>query len=589
MQHFLIENNAKTWFAFAQEGSSTLGRDPNQANVVIEDDSISPIHARIIHRGNDWKIEDLGSLEGTYLNKKALQVGAAAVLVHGDQVSVGFRDYFFSAYPPLSRSDIALPSEEITLQEMARSERLEKGDAEHSVWLVRALERFLAIDKDRERYVRDVMDVFSHLFFPAHRVFAFEEEVWSSGLREGDAYTEMLLHEARFQTSALAFRSAVSEESGYRAMYAPLVLQDLVRGYLCLIAPTEGRLWSEQEVGFFAALVRLLGQGFSTLALLQRAQEDREVLHLNLVGIAPEMQSLKIRLLQTARQELPVLVVGEDGVGKSRIARAIHQASTRRQSPLMVLNAANFPKELFELALCGAVAEPPHQPSPRQGKVELAEGGSLLIEEIGEIPLGIQPTLLALVKSQEITPIGASEGRPCDVRLLATSSVTFNELLQQQRLIPELAEVFQKNCILVPPLRHRREDIPQLFRAFLARLGEEEGLPTAVVSDEAIALLKDHRWSMNIRELRSVVAGCFYELDPEHPIVDADLVQRVLQQKTAAANGQHSLLEKEVRALEVRLIQEAVMAANDDINEAAESLGISLVVLRRKMRKLGIG
>ncbi len=255
----------------------------------------------------------------------------------------------------------------------------------------------------------------------------------------------------------------------------------------------------------------------------------------------------------------------------------------------MVLNAANFPKELFELALCGAVAEPPHQPHPRQGKVELAEGGSLLIEEIGEIPLGIQPTLLALVKSQEITPIGATEGMACDVRLLATSSVTLNELLRQERLIPELAEIFQKNCLIVPPLRHRREDIPQLFRAFLARLGEEEGLPTAVVSDEAVALLKNHRWSMNIRELRGVVADCFYELDPEHPIVDAELVQRALQHKTASTDGQHSLLEREVRALEVRLIQEAVMAANDDINQAADALGVSLVVLRRKMRRLGIG
>jgi len=589
MQHFLIEINAKTWFAFAQEKSSLLGHDPKQADIVIEDDSVSPVHARIVYREEGWQVEDLGSTEGTYLNKKALPSGSSHPLAHGDLLSVGFRDYFFSAFPPLSRIDIKLPAEDITAPMTGGGERLQGDDAERSVRLVRALERFLAIKQDNDHYVQDAMDVFARFFRPAHWVFAFEEQVWSSGLREGDTYTEILLHEARFQTSALAFRSAASEENGYRAMYAPLFLQDLARGYLCLIAPADGPLWNDQEVAFFAALMRLLGQGFSTLALLQRAQEDREVLHLNLVGIAPEMQSLKIRLLQTARQELPTLVVGEDGVGKSRIARAIHQASTRRQAPLMVLNAANFPKELFELALCGAVAEPPHQPHPRQGKVELAEGGSLLIEEIGEIPLGIQPTLLALVKSQEITPIGASEGMACDVRLLATSSVTLNELLRQERLIPELAEIFQKNCLLVPPLRHRREDIPQLFRAFLARLGEEEGLPTAVVSDEAVALLKNHRWLMNIRELRSVVADCFYELDPEHPIVDAELVSRALQHKTAPSDGQNSLLEREVRALEVRLIQEAVMAANDDINEAADALGVSLVVLRRKMRRLGIG
>ncbi len=316
MQHFLIEINAKTWFAFAQEKISLLGRDPKQADIVIEDDSVSPVHARIVYREKGWQVEDLGSTEGTYLNKKALPSGSSHPLVHGDLLSVGFRDYFFSAFPPLSRIDIELPTEDTTAPMAELGEQLQGDDAERSVRLVRALERFLAIKQDNDHYVQDTMDVFARFFRPAHWVFAFEEQVWSSGLREGDTYTEMLLHEARFQTSALAFRSAASDESGYRAMYAPLFLQDLVRGYLCLIAPAEGQLWNDQEVAFFAALVRLLGQGFSTLALLQRAQEDREVLHLNLVGIAPEMQSLKIRLLQTARQELPTLVVGEDGVGK---------------------------------------------------------------------------------------------------------------------------------------------------------------------------------------------------------------------------------------------------------------------------------
>ncbi|MCB9640681.1 MAG: sigma 54-interacting transcriptional regulator [Myxococcales bacterium] len=582
MLHYLIELNANTWFALSPEKDLVLGHDPAQSTLTLKDDSISAQHARFVFQDGTWFVEDLGSEECTFLKKKALEVGTRYPLVHGDRVSFGFRDFFFSSHAPL-----------------LRAEEKEEGDTtpetwgalpaeEQPRWLAQALQPFFVLEQSTEEYVQGILSVFEKIFAPACWIFALEDRVWSHGIEKDDAFAEMILREARFRTAPLSFRTAVhSDESGFRAMYAPLLLQELARGYLCLLAPSEQKPWSEGDFTFFGALSRLMGRGFSTLELLQRAQEDREVLHLNLVGIAPEMKSLKIRLLQTARQEQPALVIGEDGVGKSRIARAIHQASARRQAPLMVLNAANFPKELFELALCGAVADPPHP--GRVGKVVLAEGGSLLIEEIGEVPLGVQPTLLGLIRTGEIMPMGAEESVVCHVRLLATSSVPLNELLRQERLIPELAEIFQEQTILVPPLRQRREDIPQLFRAFLARLGEEEGLPTAVVSDEAVSLLKNHRWSLNIRELRSVVGRCFYELDPEHPVVDAELVQRILLEKERADGEQESLMEQEVRSLEIRLIQEALMAANDDVNEAANALGVSLVVLRRKMRRLGIG
>ena len=391
---------------------------------------------------------------------------------------------------------------------------------------------------------------------------------------------------------ALAFSSILNPEQGkFVAFYAPIFLEDLARGYLNILAP-EDSTWSDEEFVLFAYLAKFASRGVTSFQALRRAQEDREVLHLNLVGIAPAMQALKIDLLRVARQKEPVLVTGEDGVGKSRIARAVHQASERRQAPLMVLNAANFPKEIFEAAIFGTVEENDEGKSVEKiGRVTLAEGGSFLIEEIGELPLGVQPSLLALIKSQSYVPIGADEPSTTDVRILATSSLELNELEVQGKIIPELAEIFKGSSLVVPPLRNRKEDVPQLFRAFLGRFGEEEGLPTCVVSDDALSLLKNHRWNQNIRELRKVVSRCFYELDPDRPIVSEELIRRVLAECVEEENmpARPGKLQMEVMKVEHRVIQEALMAANDDVVEAAKELGLSLVVLRRKMRALGIG
>ena len=589
MNMCLVELNGTRWFSFGDKQLIKVGRDEESVDFFIDDDSVSSIHAQLSTQGDKWFVEDLGSLENTFLNGKALEAGEKVVITDGSNLTFGFAEFILIHRAPVDLvPDDKLPK----LPDISVDKWQDLSLSLRALCLLDQVSELLEHTLDTESFVEAFLDVIKTIFDVEVSVLALEDQLHLRGLEKNDAFAESILRKARFQMKALAFSSTLHPEQGkFVAFYAPIFLEDLARGYLYILAP-EDSTWSDEEFVLFAYLAKFASRGVTSFQALRRAQEDREVLHLNLVGIAPAMQALKIDLLRVARQKEPVLVTGEDGVGKSRIARAVHQASERRQAPLMVLNAASFPKEIFEAAIFGTVEENDEGKSVEKiGRVTLAEGGSFLIEEIGELPLGVQPSLLALIKSQSYIPIGAGEPSTTDVRILATSSLELNELEVQGKIIPELAEIFKGSSLVVPPLRNRKEDVPQLFRAFLGRFGEEEGLPTCVVSDDALSLLKNHRWNQNIRELRKVVSRCFYELDPDRPIVSEELIRRVLAECVEEENmpARPGKLQMEVMKVEHRVIQEALMAANDDVVEAAKELGLSLVVLRRKMRALGIG
>lgn len=594
---YLIELNGQHWFSLVEQETIVIGSNPEQASVCIDDDSIDACHAVISVSLDDgtWWLDDLGSQDGTYLQGEELLAGHKQKLKDGVRVGLGLREYLFSSRPPLFLSKACIA--EVPGQDAALSPLSGEGHSlsPNAMQLLHRISDMFDFASDADAFLRNFCHVLHELFLPERIVIAMGDTLHvEGGEEEDDPLAELILHQARYQMKALAFSSAEEvdcEKQPLRvsAMYAPVLIEQLLQGYIYLLAP-EGHDWNPSAFSLFALLGQLASRGLTGFQVLQRAQEDREVLHLNLVGIAPEMQRLKTELLRVSQHDDPVLIEGEDGVGKSRIARAIHQSSARRQAPILVLNAAQFPTELFEMELCGSIGEVGGILRTKVGKLDMAEGGSFLIEEIGELPLGVQPMLVALLKSGKYMRVGGEELRSANVRILFTTTTPIRELLNQERLIPELEQVLHPNTLQVPSLRQRKEDIPQLFRSFLGRFGEDEGLPTCVVSEEALEHLKNHRWRYNIRELRDIVARCFYEVDPVHPIVDEPVIIRVLEAHTASQQiVREDVLGKKVRELEHRMIQEALMAANDDLQEAAKALGISRVVLWRKMRSLAIG
>lgn len=595
---YLIELNGQAFLVLESGAEYTLGSSKEQADWVLEDDSVAPAHATLSYANGSWWIDDLESHDGTYVCGSELTPGHKKQLHDGDRIGLGLKEYVLSVRPPLFVSHIEIPTASDALS-LALSSTPDVSSmpltlsCEQWLLLFGQLTQLLKSSSDTGSFIDAFLDTVGQLFEPERVVFAFEDELYTRGCTQDDALATLILNQARFQMKTLAFveQDQIEQPKGQiSAFYAPISIDELIRGYIYILSP-KGHEWNAETYTLFERLAEFASQGVTSFQELRRAHEDREVLHLNLVGVAPEMQRLKTDLLRFAQNDLPILIYGEEGVGKSRIARAIHQASGRKQSPLLVLNAAHFPKELFEVELCGSITTNTEGIlRTRVGKIDLAEGGTFLIESLDALPLGIQPTLLALLKSGQYTRVGGEEVRRANVRMLFTSSVPIRELLQSEKLIPELASLLMSNTLQVPSLRYRQEDVGQLFRAFLGRFGEEEGLPTCVVSEAALLHLKNHRWTYNIRELRDIVARCFYELDPEHPVVDEALIVRVLEAHTASCAKEHpDVLGSKVMALEHQLIQEALMAANDDLQEAAKALGISRVVLWRKMRALAIG
>lgn len=588
MSIFLVELQGNKWFPLNPDNSSLLiGSDDTKADLVLKDDSIAPGHANLLYKEGQWWVQDLHSADGTYLNGKELEAGHTKAINVGDRIGLGLGEWMLTKREPLAPMDVSASQDLLeTPSDLDKSKPLDllEQAMHHIDQLVRhRLASHLIIDK--------FLNMLQEIFEPEVVVLSLGNQLYLRGIDDQDPHGEWILNFVRFQTQPIAFRSAVSSQAQeLTCLYSPILFDDLVQGYFYIWAPPK-RHWSRQEFSSLISLGTLFSHLIYTQQNLEKAQEDREMLNLNLVGVAPAMQRLKLELLRAAPSNTPVFITGEEGVGKSRIARAVHQSGPRRDAPLMVISAPNFPTELFESELCGIHSTGPDgKPRHRPGKAELAEGGSLLIEEIREFPLGAQPALLTLIQNGIFTPTGSETPQSSNVRILATSAYTLEELLEQKKILPELAEQLQYDVLQVPSLRQRKEDLPQLFRSFLARYGEEAGLPTCVVKDAALSHLQHHRWTTNIRELRDIVANCFYSLDPEHPVVEEDLIRRVLEEHVAEKSvKRENILAQKVYELEVRLVQEALMATNDDVDAAAESLGLSRIVFRRKMRKLGIG
>lgn len=587
MSHYLIALQGNHWFSLPPEKTVTIGSDKTQTDWAWSDESVSPQHARLSYRDQQWWIEDLHSTDGTYVQGQELPPAHATPLGEGHRVSLGLREFLFTSNPPIQ------PLSHEVCQSLLAEKPLSASPQPGEV-LRYTLEQMQQL-MHRPHYVHQIIEQFLSLLqslLHAHTaVLSLENQIYLRGISDTDPHTELVLNRVRFQTQPIAFCSALQpSEHTFSTLYAPLIFEDLMRGYVYIRA-SEEQTWTPQDFATFAALTNVLNLVLSTQQQLERAQEDREMLNLNLVGIAPLMQQLKIDLLRMAPRSSPVMVCGEKGVGKSRIARAVHQASPRRDAPLVVINLANLPPEILESELCGFVQTDAEGLSrKRTGKAAKAHQGSLLIEEISELPLGIQPTLLGLIQNGIYTPVGSDTPETTDIRVLVTSQYSLQELVQQNKLMPELADIFAFQILQVPSLQQRKEDLPQLFRSFLARFGEEEGLPTCVVKDEALVHLQRHRWTGNIRELREIVARCFYKLDPTHPVIEESLMLQVLQEhQSDQTPPTENILANKVRALEAQLITEALMAANDDIVVAAQSLGISRIVLQRKMREIGIG
>ncbi len=304
--------------------------------------------------------------------------------------------------------------------------------------------------------------------------------------------------------------------------------------------------------------------------------------HHGLLGESDCIVQLREKIAMIAGSRGTVLLQGESGTGKEVVARAIHLAGPRREGPFIRLNCAAIPESLLESelfgyergAFTGAV-------QPRQGKFELANGGSLLLDEISEMPFAMQAKLLRVLQEREFMRLGAKFSTRTDVRIIATTNRRLQEEVRAGRFREDL--YFRLNVVplLVPPLRRRKGDIPLLVRHFVAAFCAENGKPPLAVTDEALASLARPDWPGNVRQLQNVIERAV--IMGEGGVLDERLLDLAGEMDTVGREAAAVDPDLTLRDMERELILRKLRRTGGNRTQAARELGISVRTLRNKL------
>jgi len=305
----------------------------------------------------------------------------------------------------------------------------------------------------------------------------------------------------------------------------------------------------------------------------------------NLISVSPAMERVLERARRTADTDAAVLILGETGTGKEMLARAIHAASARSRKPFVGVNSGALPRELVESelfgfrrgAFTGAYADAP-------GIFAAASGGTVFLDEIGEMPKDVQVKLLRVLQEHEVRPVGGTKAVPVDVRLISATNRNLSELrsgLLREDLYFRIATVI----LQVPPLRARPEDVLVLAQNFAGRLSRRYGRDIALVRP-ALELLLSYSFPGNVRELESILESCAaVSADNPQTITDKD-IRTLLGDDVRPANVAPAMEQAvSIEKMERLTIQQALRLSEGNRSKAASLLGISRDTLYRKLRQ----
>lgn len=296
----------------------------------------------------------------------------------------------------------------------------------------------------------------------------------------------------------------------------------------------------------------------------------------NIIGESKPIIEAKEMAKKVASSEMSVLLQGETGTGKELFAQAIHQASPRKNGPLVALNCSAFPKDLLESELFGYEKGAfTGADQPKKGLLEEADGGSLFLDEIGEMDPGLQAKLLRFLESKTFTKLGDTKQQSVDIRVIAATNKNLKQEAEYGDFRDDLYYRLAGFTIEIPPLRERKEDIPTLADFFLKRVNRR----VQHIDEQAMKLLKDYPWKGNIRELKNIVERASVLADGDR--ITADLLPTELRQNHGADITVSSTLDEVERAHIQRVLDEV----SGNKTKAAQILGIGTSTLYRKIEE----
>ncbi|MEI8182389.1 MAG: sigma-54 dependent transcriptional regulator [Desulfomonile sp.] len=327
---------------------------------------------------------------------------------------------------------------------------------------------------------------------------------------------------------------------------------------------------------------------------LKRTIEERYRFE-NIIGKSPQMLEIFNLISRVAPSQTGVLITGESGTGKELVAKAIHHKSPRGQRPFVTVNCAAIPETLLESEMfghvrgsfTGAVATKP-------GLVELANTGTLFLDEVGEIPLSVQAKLLRFIQEREFRRVGDNEAKKIDVRIIAATNKKLEQEMEEGRFREDLYYRLNVIRVRIPPLRERIEDIPILVDHFLKGLSVAQGKKIDRVSSLALRVLCNYNYPGNIRELENIIERCV-TLEESDQLTAENLPPQLVEAgatsvpvSTGDVSPEGIVLDKILEGTEKELIMRAMELAGNNRSKAASLLGISFRSLRYRLVKLGM-
>ncbi|MDO4800321.1 MAG: sigma 54-interacting transcriptional regulator [Bacillota bacterium] len=313
----------------------------------------------------------------------------------------------------------------------------------------------------------------------------------------------------------------------------------------------------------------------------------------NIIGESPAIRALKESIRMAASTLSTVLIEGETGCGKELVAHAIHDLSPRKEAPLIKVNCAAIPSELLESEFFG-YREGAFTGASRKGRIgkfELADGGSLFLDEINQMPMSLQPKILRVLQEKEIEPLASKASIQVNVRMIAASNVDLARLVSTGRFRNDLFYRLNVVNVKIPPLRERKEDIALLCDDILHKLNFQLGMRVEGIEPEVVRRLASYRWPGNVRELQNVIERAMNMsrgrlLRWKH--FEAYFKGAMTRERGVPVGAETKPIREAKAEVEREVILQTLERTNGNKTRAAESLGLSRTMLYKKMHRYGL-
>ncbi len=622
---------------FLTEAEVRVGRDPSNS-LAISDLSLSRRHCLFCQEEDGYKIRDLDSRNGTFVNGGVV---SERRLNHGDQISVGesvfvfllkedtdegimgaveFDDHVTQATAQIRPQDVLYLQPERILKELPATSRLGRNlnallkisRIVHSISNLDQLQAqileliFEAVPAERGAILLDGQgtEKFSSLF--AHPGSATIGAAKPGSAKPGEplrvsrTITRQVMEKgvAILGADVPASRGLSGVESlvtfNVRSLLCvPLTVFQRVIGCIYLDTTTSSTRFDKDHLELVASMAGISAVALENARRLQWLEQENlrlaaEInLQHNMVGEGSLMKDVYRFLSRVAPTDATVLVSGESGTGKELVARAIHRNSPRASRPFVAINCAAIPEGLLESelfgyergAFTGATAQ-------KKGRLEMADGGVVFLDEIGELVPALQVKLLRVLQEREFERLGGSRPIAVDIRLIAATNKDLGDAVKTKTFREDLYYRLNVVSLVLPPLRERREDIPILAEYFVSKFAAKCKVRAKKISAEAMAGLMNYDWPGNVRELenaieRALVLGVSDAIRPE------DLPESVLE-KDPAPGAEEAKYHMAVKQLKKHLILTALEEAKGNYTEAARILGVHANYLHRLVRNLDL-